>query len=129
MNLHRLKFNGFAGLAPMETNELKVVVGSPAPETTVTVVGRVSMESSPYLRWLLLQLIRRQKSAVIAVDIGGVTNLDTSGIATLLEVLPVAGQQLVKLRLVGVRGQPRMLVEMTNLAAVYLAAGSEVHFS
>jgi anti-anti-sigma factor len=84
------------------------------------------MESSPYLRSLLLHLLRMRLSAVTVIDIAGVTKLDTSGIATLLEVLALARHKAVKLRLVGVRGQPGMLIELTNLAEVFSVSGSEV---
>jgi anti-anti-sigma factor len=84
------------------------------------------MQSTPHLRSLLLHLIRQRLSAVTVIDIAGVTKLDTSGIAALLEVLALARQKSVKLRLVGVHGQPSMLVELTNLAEVFSVSGSEV---
>jgi len=119
-------WNTDAGLDPIETRDLTVVVGPTVPETVVPVCGRATMQSTPHLRSLLLHLIRQRLSAVTVIDIAGVTKLDTSGIAALLEVLALARQKSVKLRLVGVHGQPSMLVELTNLAEVFSVSGSEV---
>jgi len=54
--------------------------------------------------------------------------MDTSGLATLLEVLNTAHERSLRLRLTGVGGQPRKLVELTELEAIFRASGSEVEF-
>lgn len=108
---------------------MTLVVGQTASETVVTVTGRVTMESSPYLRSLLFRLLKKLQGATIDIDISGVTYLDTSGIATLVEALKLSQSRSVKLRLVGVGGQPKALAEITELAAVFAATGSEVVFS
>ncbi|HYZ87643.1 MAG TPA: STAS domain-containing protein [Bryobacteraceae bacterium] len=114
---------------PTETGDVTLVVGQTASETVVTVTGRVTMESSPYLRSLLFRLLKKLQGATIDIDISGVTYLDTSGIATLVEALKLSQSRSVKLRLVGVGGQPKALAEITELAAVFAATGSEVVFS
>lgn len=118
-----------SGFGPVETKEIKAAVARLAPETVVTVSGRATMESSPSLRSLLLQLLRKRLSPVIVIDISEVTKMDTSGVATFLELLPLARQKSIRLRLVGVRNQPRMLIELTSLAEIFAVAGSEVIFS
>lgn len=120
--------NRLAEAGPIESNGITVVLEHSAPDTLISVAGRVSKESSPCLRSLLLQTLRRPHSAVVVVDLARVTSMDSSGLATFLEMLPLARQNSVKLRLVGVCGQPRTLAEMIDLPAAYLGAGSEVVF-
>ena len=100
-----------------------------ASGTTVAVSGRVTIDSSPHLRSLLLQLIRKETSQTVTIDLSKTSYLDTSGIATLLEALKAARRHPVKLRLVGVSGQVKMLAEILELAQSFRAAGSEVVFS
>lgn len=94
----------------------------------VEVAGRVTINSSPKLRLALLHLISRTPGAVVIVDVSKVSYLDSSGIATLLEVLKAAREGFVKLRLVGASGRVRMLVELLELPKIFSAFGSEVMF-
>jgi len=84
------------------------------------------IDSSPRLRSVLLGLIR--KSAGLVIDISGVSHMDTSGLATLLEVLNTAHERSVRLRLTGISGQPRKLAELAELEQIFRASGSEVEF-
>lgn len=54
--------------------------------------------------------------------------MDTSGLATLLEVLNTAHGRSVRLRLRGLNGQPRKLAELVELEQIFQASGSEVEF-
>jgi anti-sigma B factor antagonist len=113
----------------IEPDELRLSVTRGTSATLVTVAGRITMESSPYLRRLLLRLLKERQSAAIDIDIAKVTYLDTSGIATIMEAVKLSHSIGMKLRLVGVSGQPRILADITELAAIFAAAGSEVVFS
>jgi anti-sigma B factor antagonist len=93
---------------------------------TVAVTGRVTIDSSPRLRSVLLGLIT--KRAGVVVDMSGVTRMDTSGLATLLEALNTAHEHSVRLRVTGVSGQPRKLAELVELEQIFRASGSEVEF-
>lgn len=84
------------------------------------------MDSSPRLRSVLQQLIREEIRPVLVIDLSGVTYSDTSGIATLLEASKTARQHSAQLRLIGLSGQPRVLAEITELARIFRASGSEV---
>ena len=97
-------------------------------EAIVTVCGRVTIDSSPQLRTVLLQLVQEKVGAVVNIDLSEVSYMDTSGIATVLEALRSAQDRSVALRMVGVSGQVRMLVEATQLAEVFRVSGSEVVF-
>ena len=114
--------------ADEETGEINIGVVRASSHSTVTVSGRVTVDSSPQLRSALLQLLRRGAGVVVTIDLSGVSYLDMSGLATLLEAMQAAHQQSLKLRLVGMTGQSRMLAEMAELDKVFRAAGSEVEF-
>ena len=129
---------GFWGRVAAITTRLNGLPDAPLPgmtvqvdrargEAIVTVSGRVTIDSSPQLRVVLLQLVQEQAGAVINIDLSKVPYMDTSGIATVLEALRSA-RGSVKLRMVGVSGQVRMLVEATQLAEVFQVSGSEVVF-
>jgi anti-sigma B factor antagonist len=77
---------------------------------------------------VLLQNLRRGAGPVVVIDLVGVSYLDMSGLATLLEALKAAHQRSVKLRVLGMTGQSRMLAEVAELDQVFQAAGSEVVF-
>jgi anti-sigma B factor antagonist len=94
----------------------------------VTVTGRVTVDSSPHLRSVLLQLLRRGAEPVVVIDFSAVSYLDMSGLATLLEALRAAHQCSVRLRVLGMTGQSRMLAEIAELDRIFQLEGSEVEF-
>src|SRR5262245_46109338 len=73
-------------------------------ELTVAVAGRVTIDSSPHLRFVLLDLLRRDATPALVIDLSRVSYLDTSGIATLIEVPKIAREHSDTLRLVGISG-------------------------
>jgi len=107
-------------------DELTIRILPESPQPAVAVSGRVTIDSSPSLRSALLDLLRDHTAPVLVVDLSGVSYLDASGLATLFEASNAARQRSVKLRVVGMGGQPRTLLEVTNLDKVFRAAGSEV---
>jgi anti-anti-sigma factor len=95
-------------------------------QPTVAVAGQVTVDSSPRLRSVLQRLIREDIGPILVIDLSGVSYSDTSGIATLLEASKTAREHSARLRLVGLRGQPRVLAEVTELGRIFRASGSEV---
>jgi len=93
---------------------------------TVAVAGRTTVDSSPHLRSVLLELLRRTTAPIVAIDLSDLSYLDISGIATLLEALKAAHERSVKLRLAGMTGQVRALAEIAQLDTIFRAWGSEV---
>lgn len=66
-------------------------------ETTLRVTGEIHMDNSPQLRAALIQVCDEQPERVV-VDLAGLTYIESSGIATLVEALQrtrQAGGQLV----------------------------------
>jgi anti-sigma B factor antagonist len=90
-------------------------------------VGVITVDSSPRLRTTLLGVIRKSVGFVV-VDLSEVTRIDTSGLATLLEALNSAHEHSVRMRVVGLNGQPRRLAELAQLDQIFRALGSEVEF-
>lgn len=95
----------------------------------VVVTGRVTVDTSPRLRSVLLEMLhRKDRRPVLHIDLSGVSYLDMSGLATLLEALKAAHQRAVSLRVTGINGQSRMLAEVAELDEIFRLSGSEVEF-
>ena len=73
-----------------EADEMTIQEMPATNQITLAVAGRVTVDSSPYLRSALLDLLRRKAAPVILIDLSGVSYLDMSGLATLLEALKAA---------------------------------------
>jgi anti-sigma B factor antagonist len=111
-----------------DADEITVRVVRANSQSTVTVTGRVTVDSSPHLRSVLLQLLRRGAGPAVVIDLSGVPYMDMSGLATLLESLKAARQRSVTLRVLGMAGQSRMLAEIVELDKVFRNSGSELEF-
>ena len=112
----------------LETSELTVRAVPASKPLTVDVAGRATVDSSPHLRSVLLELLRRTPDPVLVIDLCALSYLDMSGIATLLEALKAARERSVKLRLAEISGQVRTLAEIAQLDTIFRAWGSEVEF-
>jgi anti-sigma B factor antagonist len=111
-----------------DADEITVRVVRANSQSTVTVTGRVTVDSSPHLRSVLLQLLRRGAGPAVVIDLSGVPYMDMSGLATLLESLKAARQRSVTLRVLEMAGQSRMLAEIVELDKVFRNSGSELEF-
>lgn len=122
--------NSDAGLhnPPLDAIAIKIRVVRTASQSTVTVTGRVTVDSSPQLRSVLLQLLLRGAEPLVVIDLSEVSYLDMSGLATLLEALKAAHRRSVRLRVLGMSGQSRMLAEIAELDRIFQTEGSEVEF-
>ena len=115
--------------ASVGPNAVSVDVRQAGACTTVVVTGRVTVESSPQLRSVLRETIGAAPSAGIVIDFTGSSYLDTSAIATLLEAATLASKLAAPLRLIGLRGDARLVAEATELDHIFLALGHEVQFT
>ena len=77
--------------------------------------GRITIESSPDLRELLLERVNSPDSRSLTVDFYEVAYVDTSGLAMLIEVLKAARHQGKTFSLSRLRERPRFLLEATQL--------------
>jgi len=114
--------------AAPDTGGLTVETLRGRSESTVRVSGRVVIETSPRLRAVLRDLIHQRVSPVLVLDVSGVSYLDTSGVATLLEASHLGRARAVRLRLVGLSGEPKILAQVTEMDRIFLALGSDVEW-
>ena len=100
-----------------------------ASESRISVTGRLVIESSPRFRASLTNAIGAATSAVLVIDLSALSYLDTSGVATLLEGARIALAQGVRLRVIGLNGEPRMLAMTAELARIFRAYGSDLELT
>ena len=91
---------------------------------SVAIHGRITVENSGEMRTTLSNALRA-KSAKLSVDLSGLSYIDTSGLATLVEAVRTANKQGTRLVLAGVHDQPRYLLEITHLDRLFEMAGQE----
>ena len=80
----------------------------------VSIEGRVNIDTSGDMRRTIAEALRSMPPAVM-LDLSGVSYIDTSGVATLLEASRIARQQGTRLVLHGLHGQPRELLHFSQI--------------
>ena len=110
-------------------NELSVETRQAGARTTVVVIGRVTVDSSPHLRSVLHDAIEAAAASDVVIDLTGTSYLDTSAIATLLEAATLALAHCVALRVTGLQGHARFVAEAAELDHIFVALGYEVQFT
>jgi anti-sigma B factor antagonist len=85
--------------------------------TIVDVSGDIDMGTSPGLRKLLLESL--PKTARLVVNMGEVRYIDSSGIASLVEVLMKARNNQKQLVLFGLNRTVQEVLQLTRLATVF----------
>jgi len=89
----------------------------------VRVNGRTTVDSSPDLRDRLVQVLTEEPSPRnVTVDLTGVTHIEVSGIATLIEALKVARHRQMRFCLQGLGGSVLRLFEVTGVLALFEAS-------
>jgi anti-anti-sigma factor len=78
------------------------------------------------LRLLLLRRLEAPGCQVLTVDFRGVTYVDTSGLAMLVEVLKAARTQAKMFHLSGLQERPRYLLEATRLLQLFQEVNVEM---
>ena len=84
----------------------------------LVVTGQVDMHTSPQLRRHLRQALDRRSSPVVT-DLTGVSFIDSSGLATLIEALQGVSRYSGKLRLVGLTPAVKNLFQLSNLTSIF----------
>jgi anti-sigma B factor antagonist len=85
--------------------------------TIVDVVGHIDLASSPALRKTLLQSL--QGTDRLAINLVQVKYIDSSGIASLLEVLKAARNTQKRFVLFGLTVAVRQVLHLTRLTGVF----------
>jgi len=91
---------------------------------SVAIQGRINVETAGDMRTALSAALRA-KRAELVVDLSGVSYIDFSGLATLMEAVRTAKKQGTRLVLSGLQDQPRYLLEVTHLDRLFEIAGRE----
>ena len=86
--------------------------------TIVTVNGEVDLYSSPQLRTAILSSVSA-KTPNVVVDLSGVSYMDSSGIATLVEAHQKTGDASGRLALAGLTDRVREVFELTRLQSIF----------
>ena len=97
--------------------EIEVVTGENG--TTARICGRIDIDSSPALRALLLTTLQGPRCNVLILDLSGVTHIDSSGVATLIEGLKVARSHNTELSLQGLEGRLLRLFQSTVILSLF----------
>ena len=101
----------------VDTPELDIVDtenGAPA-----SLKGRVDFDSSPALRDQLIALLHAPHPRTVSIDLSGVTHIDSSGVATLIEALKIARNCETELRLQGLYDRLHRLFEATGILSLF----------
>jgi anti-sigma B factor antagonist len=107
------------------SNNLTIAVDQEGNDATVRLSGRVDVDSSPDLRDRLRTLLSQGAlPQTIIVDLAGVSYIETSGIATLIEALRIARDHQTNFRLQGLSGAVLRLFEVTGVLALFEANNS-----
>lgn len=85
--------------------------------TIVDVVGHIDMGSSPALRKTLLDSLKGTER--VAINLCAVEYIDSSGIASLLEVLKEARQTKKRIVLFGLTPAVLQVLQLTRLTGVF----------
>jgi len=81
--------------------------------------GRIDIDFSPVLRNRLLVLMQAPRPKTVCIDLSAVTHIDSSGIATLIEMLKIARGQNTELRLQGLHDRLLGLFESTGILSLF----------
>jgi len=104
---------------------LEISVAQVGKDAKVFLSGRINVDSSPDLRDSLRAILSMEPlPRTVTVDLAGVSNIETSGIATLIEALRVARHHQVGFYLQGVAGSVLRLFEVAGVLALFDLAGS-----
>ena len=109
----------------MTADELTIEVAHLPGGAIVGLSGRVNIESSPALRARLLAILTGEPAEPVTVDLGEVSYIDCSGIATLIEALKVAREHRTAVHLKGLHDRLLHLFDITGVLSLFNAAGDK----
>jgi anti-sigma B factor antagonist len=117
-------------VAMTSSSNLEISVAQIGKDAKVSLSGRVNVDSSPELRDCLRVILSRDPlPRTITVDLARVSNIETSGIATLIEALRIARHHKVGFCLQGVAGSVLRLFEVAGVLTLFDLASREEEVS
>src|SRR5271157_2199848 len=81
--------------------------------------GSIDIDSSPAVRDQLIALLHAPHPRTVNIDLSGVTHIDSSGVATLIEALKIARNCKTELRLQGLHDRLHRLFEATGILFLF----------
>jgi anti-sigma B factor antagonist len=112
-------------IAIPSSSSLKISVDQVGKDALIRLSGRVDVDSSPQLRDRLRTLLSEEAlPQTLIVDLAGVSYIETSGVATLIEALRIARHHQINFRLQGLSGATLRLFEVTGVLALFEASNS-----
>lgn len=106
-------------MAASMDKDFGIVFEDQGAKCRVSISGRLTIDSSPDLRTLLLQRLQSSSCQNLTVDFYEVEYMDTSGLAILVELLRVARLQGKTFQLGGLRARPRYVLETSRLLHLF----------
>jgi anti-sigma B factor antagonist len=106
-----------------DTN-LEISVDQVGTDFVLLLSGRINVDSSPDLRDQLLAILCEVPlPRTVTVDLAGVSYVETSGIATLIEALRIARHHQIGFCLQGISGSVLRLLEVTGTLTLFDLGG------
>ena len=106
-------------MTTVSLDDIRAVCEQHGSECQVSLSGRITIDSSPDLRELLLGQLESSSCQILTVDFHEVAYVDTSGLALLVEILKAARTQGKAFHLSGLQERPRYLLEATRLLHLF----------
>ena len=104
---------------------LKISVRSAGGTTVIDIEGSITIGTSRDLRSSLFETL--EKTPRVALNMAGIGYIDSSGIATLVEVLKKARDLEKDFLMFGVTGTVHAVLTMTKLVGVFRIFDNEEH--
>jgi anti-sigma B factor antagonist len=92
----------------------------------IDIQGQVDLHTSPRMRSAILEGINRKDISQVAVNLGGVSYIDSSGVATLVEGLQLARTRNCRFVLFGLRQGTKEVLELARLDRIFVIRATEV---
>jgi anti-sigma B factor antagonist len=106
------------------TSSLEITVENSGMNVLLHLSGRINVDSSPDLRDRLLAILGDVPlPRTVTVDLAGVSYVETSGIATLIEALRIARHHQIGFCLQGLGGSVLRLFEVTSVLTLFDMGG------
>jgi anti-sigma B factor antagonist len=103
---------------------MEIEVEQSDEDAVLKLSGRLDMNTSPDLRKAALRLYYRSKCKNLTVNFSKVSYIDTSGLATLVEILVTAKERCARLTLFGLNENVRYLLDVNGLTRFFRITGS-----
>lgn len=102
---------------PVDKPEMDIVIREDGGLARIS--GRIDMNSSPALRAHLLAMLGSPRCKAVSVDLSAVTQMDSSGVATLIEALKIAQGNNTEVKLQGLEGRLLRLFQSTGILSLF----------